>query len=83
MARSDNYITAVREVNKQIWDGIHTLVALQSEYQALDYGSTLPDGSGSNEGYTRDEIEAVVLTTANAFVGLLDAGHGTNMAKLL
>ena len=46
-------------------------------------GYTLPDGSGENDGITKAEVGAVVFDTANALVTLLNAGHATNMAKLL
>lgn len=48
--RHTDYISAVREANRQVWDGINTLKALQREWQALDYGNTLPDGEGGERG---------------------------------
>ena len=83
MSRQSDYITEARAANRQVWDGINALKALQREYNALDYGNTLPDGSGENDGITGAEVGAVVFDTANALVTLLDAGHATNMAKLL
>lgn len=83
MSRPSDYITEVRALNKQVWDGINGLVAKQREYNALDYGSTLPDGDGTNAGYTKAEVGSVVFDTANAFVAVLNTGHATNMAKLL
>lgn len=83
MARGSDFITLARQHNKNIWDGINALVALQREWQALDYGNTLADGEGANSEYTADEIGAVVFDTANAFVAVLNAGHATNMARLL
>ena len=83
MARGQDFITLARQHNKAIWDGINALVAMQREWNALDYGNTLPDGEGGNADYTADEIGAVVFDTANAFVAVLAAGHATNMAKLL
>lgn len=83
MSREQDYITLVRTANQQVWEGINTLIALQREYNALDYGNTLDDGVGANEGVTRAEVGAVVFDTANAFVTLLNTGHATNMAKLL
>jgi len=44
MARGQDFITLARQHNKAIWDGINALVAMQREWQALDYGNTLPDG---------------------------------------
>lgn len=82
-SRHQDYITQVRAVNKQIWDGINTLSAFQAEYNALDYGNTLSDGEGDNDGVTKAEVGAVVFATADAFVALLGTGHATNMANLL
>lgn len=83
MAREADFITEARAANKAIWDGINTLIALQREWNALDYGTILTDGSGANEGVTKTEVGAVVFDSANAFVTLLGQGHATNMAKLL
>ncbi len=82
-AREQEYYVAVKDANRQIWDGINTLISLQREWNSLDYGTTLDDGEGGNVPLTKTEITAVVNTTANAFVTLLGDGHGTNMAKLL
>jgi hypothetical protein len=81
--RQQDYYTLARNHNKAIWDGINALVALQREWNALDYGNTLEPGAGANEGLTDTDIGAVVFDTANAMVGVLNAGHATNMAKLL
>ena len=81
--RQQDFITLARQQNKNIWDGINALVSLQREWNALDYGTTLEDGVGSNSDYTADEVGAVVFDTANAFVAVLAGGHATNMAKLL
>ena len=83
MSRQADYITAARAANRKVWDGINVLKALQREYNALDYGNTLPDGSGENEGISKAEVGAVIFDTANALVALLDTGHATNMSKLL
>lgn len=83
MARQSDFITEARNANKKIWDGINELIALQREWNGLDYGTTLQDGQDANAGYTKDEVGAVVFDTANAMVTLLGQGHSTNMAKLL
>lgn len=83
MARGQDFISLARQHNHAIWDGINALVAMQREWNALDYGSTLPDGEGANSEQTAAEVGAVVFDTANAFVAVLAAGHATNMAKLL
>lgn len=81
--RHQDFIDEARQANKAIWDNINKLVALQREWNALDYGSTLPDGEDGNAGYTAAEVGAVVFDTANAMVGVLGQGHATNMGKLL
>jgi hypothetical protein len=81
--REQDYISTARQYNRHIWEGINGLIALQREWEALDYGTTLDPGEGDNEGITSADIGSVVFDTANAFVTVLDAGHATNMAKLL
>ena len=83
MRLQSDYITEARAANRKVWDGINALKSLQREYNALDYGNTLPDGAGENEGISKAEVGAVVFDTANALVSLLATGHATNMAKLL
>lgn len=83
MSREQDFITEARQQNKAIWDGINALVALQREWNALDYGNTLDPGEGDNTGIDAAEVGAVVFDSANAFIGVLAAGHATNMAKLL
>lgn len=84
---AENYYNNVRNANRQVWDGINALQALQREWNALDYGNTLPQGDdlgGDHAGVTRAELGAVVFDTANAMeTEVLNAGHATNMAKLL
>jgi hypothetical protein len=83
MSREQKYYDEVRNANERLWDAINTLVSLQREWHALDYANTLDPGAGPHEGLTKTEISAVVNDTANAMVTLLNAGHATNMAKLL
>jgi hypothetical protein len=78
-AREAEYVAAIKAANRQIWDGINALVAAQREWNALDYSATLD----SLEGATAADVGAVVFDTTNALVGVLNAGHATNMAKLL
>jgi hypothetical protein len=81
--RDADYISRVRQLNRMVWDAIINLQECQKQWNALDYGNTLPDGSGNNDGITAVQVGAVVSDTANALVAVLDAGHATNMAKLL
>lgn len=81
--RESDYITEARNAARKVWEGVNELKALQREYNALDYGNTLPDGDGENAGITKTEVGAVVFDTANAIEAVFTAGHATNVAKLL
>lgn len=81
--RLSDYITQVRLANKAVFEGINALVAAQREWNAMDYGTTLADGTGQNEGIVKAAVGAVVFDSANAMVAVLNAGHATNMSKLL
>ena len=81
--RENQFITAARDSNRKVWEGINELVAMQREWNALDYGKTLGDGVGANDGLVKTDIGAVIFDTANALVTILNVGHATNMAKLL
>lgn len=83
MPREEDFISQARAANRKVWEGINELVSLQREWNALDYGNTLDPGTGENNGITRTEVGAVVFDTADALVTTLNAGHATNMAKLL
>lgn len=82
-AREQDYISTARDLNRRIWDGINGLKALQREWAALDYGNTLEDGSGDNAGILADDVGSVIFATTDALIAVLDAGHATNIAKLL
>lgn len=83
MAREQDFITEVRTASRAIWDAINTLKGLQTEWNALDYSNELDPGEGDNAGITAAEVGAVLFDTTNAFQTVLNAGHATNMAKLL
>lgn len=82
-SREQDFITLARQYNRQIWDGINSLKAMQREWNALDYGTTLEDGAGDNDGITGAEVGAVVFATTDALIAVLDAGSATNMTRLL
>lgn len=84
MDRQQQFITDARHHAAAVWNGINALLALQVEWNALDYGNTLPDGTGANEGVTKAEVGAVVFDTANELkLRIHDTAHKTNLAKLL
>lgn len=81
--REQDFITEARSANRAVWEGLLKLKSLQREWNALDYGATLPPGAGENEGVTAAEVGAVVFDTSNALETVLNQGFATNMAKLL
>lgn len=84
--RSEDFYTIARQAAKQIWDANHTLQNLQDEWNALDYGNTLPDGdaNGSNAGMTSAIIGAALFATGDAVDAVVTgSGHATNVAKVL
>jgi hypothetical protein len=83
MSREQDFITVARAANRKVWEGINELKALQREWAALDYGTTLDNGEGENAGISGAEVGAVVFATADALETTLNAGHATNMARLL
>jgi hypothetical protein len=83
MSRQSDYVTEARQAARQVWGGINALVALQREWDALDYGNTLADGAGANSGVTRAHVGACVFDSANALVTALNGGVATNFARLL
>jgi hypothetical protein len=83
MSRESDYITEARTAARDLLDAYQRLVSLQFEYNALDYGNTLDDGAGDNAGITKVHVGAVVFDTANAITTVFNAGHATNIARLL
>ena len=81
--RQSDYITEARQLARTLFDSINGLKALQYEWNYNDYGTTLADGEGENEGYTKTEVGSVVFATTDAILALFAAGHGTNVAGLL
>lgn len=82
--REKIYITEVRAIVKNIWDGINDLLAHQNEWNALDYTNTLDNGTGSNDGITKTDVSGCVFDTANELkLRIMDTAHKTNLAKLL
>ena len=83
MSQESDYISEARKQARNLWNAYLALKGMQSEWNALDYGSTLDDGVDANAGYTADEVGAVVFDTADALTTLFNTGHATNIAKLL
>ena len=84
MSREIQYINEARSYVRTFWDAYHKLLAMQTEWDALDYSNTLDPGVGDNEGLTSSEIGSVVFDTTNEIkLRIFDTAHKTNLAKLL
>lgn len=83
MAREQDFITEARASARKVWEGVNELKTLQTEWNALDYGTTLDDGEGDNSEITASEVGAAVFATADALLITFADGHATNLAKLL
>ena len=82
--RHQEFITLARQHAAALWEASTSLLEMQKEWNALDYGNTLPDGENGNAGYTNADVGAVVFATANEIkLRILDTGHATNLANLL
>jgi len=82
--RHQDFITLARQHAAALWEASTSLLEMQKECNALDYGNTLPDGENGNAGYTNADVGAVVFATANEIkLRILDTGHATNLANLL
>jgi len=82
-ARDLEYYDKARAAARALWNAVNDLQELQRQWNALDYSNSLVPGEGTHDGLTKTEVGAVVFDTANAMKVVLDAGHATNLAKLL
>lgn len=83
LQRQQDFISEVRKHATALLAAQLALEALQTEWNAQDYSTSLADGEGDNSGVTAAAVGQVVFDTTNAVRGLLDAGHATNLTNLL
>jgi hypothetical protein len=83
MARQSDFITESRQHARALWNAINGLKSMQREWNALDLGNTLDPGEGANAGIVAADVGSVVFDTTAALEAVLNAGHATNLAKLL
>lgn len=86
--RHSDYVSEVRAEARALWEAYHNLLELQDEWNARDFTTEFSDpGSpafdGTNDDLDTIEVSAVVFDTTNAIKGLMDAGHATNVTRLL
>ena len=85
IARQSGFVTEARQATRELWLALQKLEAMQREWNALDYDNTLTEEAfgGENAPITAQNVSDVVFTTTNAIRAVLDAGSGTNLARLL
>jgi hypothetical protein len=81
--RAQDVYTEARNAARKMVEANNELKALSIEWNALDYGTTLPPGEGVNEGLLKGQIGNVVFGTQAAFQAMLDAGHATNLYTII
>jgi hypothetical protein len=86
MSRDQQFISEMRAAVRAIWNGINTLKSGQREWNAKDYLNNLEAGDGEHAGLAPADIGACVFDTTNQIEAAItgaNAGHSTNLAKLL
>lgn len=80
--KQQDYISSVRDLANKVLEVVNKRSALQDEWNAGDYGNTLPDGVGSNAGITKSEVGAVAFDVFNAIDTVLRANGGGLLGNL-
>lgn len=78
--RTTDFVTDMRVAAGVILTAMDRLHALRKEWDALDYGTTLPPEAFAEENadVTADEL-ASVFVTEDALESLLSSGHYSNL----
>lgn len=80
----DNYYSEARTAVEQFWNAYHKLIAMQTQWNALDYLNTLGDGENDHAGITVAALGSAIFDTTNEVkLRIFDTAHKTNYAKLL
>jgi hypothetical protein len=83
LSREDQFILEVQYAARQLWLSIHKLGILQDEWTARDFTNTLSPGVTLSNYPSVADLGAVVYDTCNALKAVLNAGHATNVTKVL
>lgn len=83
MSREDYVVQEIQQHTREIWDAVNALLALQREWTYQDYTNTISGSITLTDSPDVSDIIAVLFTTTDAINGLLIAGHGTNITKIL
>lgn len=81
-SRQSNFITLVRNVDELLWKVANELPTYQAEWNSNDYGNTLLNFEGENDGLDKDDIGPVVFDVANALVVLRNT-YGAQIGAIL
>lgn len=81
--QNDPFITTARTQVQLFWQAYLNLLGMQAQWNALNYGTTLMDGQGSNAGVTAAAVGSAVFDSMNAIQTVLTQGYATDLAKLL
>ena len=83
MASGSDFVSRYRAAVTAWLTSLEDLNALRQQYDALDYGSTLPPESfeGANGDITKEQLVAAV-GSVEAITGFVDTGHDSNLYAL-
>jgi hypothetical protein len=83
MANPSDFVSRYRAATTAWLTALEDLNALRQQYDALDYGNTLPPEAfeGSNSDITKEQLVAGV-GSIEAITGFVDTGHDSNLYAL-
>jgi hypothetical protein len=83
MASGSDFITRYRQTTTSWLTALEDLLALKSQYDALDLGNSLTeeDFAGANSDISKDDLVAAV-GSVDAMNALFQQGHDTNLYRL-
>ena len=83
MADSKAFVTRYRQVTTNWLTALEDLNAMREQYDALDYGNTLPPEAfeGANADITKEQLVAAV-GSVEALNSTFESGHNSNMYLL-
>ncbi len=83
MSRANVFVDEVQSETRKMWDSLNRLTQLQREWTFGDYTNTLEADITLTEYPPIGVLSDMLNTTVAALNGLMAAGHGTNLTKVL
>lgn len=80
---NQSFILDARRLTTEFLNSYTQLLAMQGQWNALNYGTTLMDGSGVNTGVTAAMVGAGIFAGMNAITTALGGGVATNLYQLM